>query len=65
MDREVVTELIQKEFNKKRLKQELDKILNSETRKKLFLDYYELEKVLGGKGASEKTASLIYESIKS
>ena len=65
MDREVVTELIQKEFNKKRLKQELDKILNSETRKKLFLDYYELEKVLGGKGASEKTARLIYESIKS
>jgi len=65
MDREVVTELIQNDFNKKRLKQELDKILNSETRKRLFLDYYELEKVLGGKGASEKTAQLIYESIKS
>ena len=65
MDREVVTELIQKDFNKKRLKHELDKILSSETRKKLFLDYYELEKVLGGKGASEKTANFIYESIKS
>lgn len=65
MDREVVTELIQNDFNKKRLKQELDKILNSETRKRLFLDYYELEKALGGKGASEKTAKLIYESIKS
>lgn len=63
MDREVVTELIQNDFNKKRLKQELDNILDSETRKQLFLDYYELEKALGGKGASEKTAKLIYESI--
>lgn len=65
MDREVVTELIQNEFNKKRLKQELDKILDTETRKTLFLDYYELEKELGGKGASEKTAKLIYKHIKS
>ncbi|MGB5420486.1 lipid-A-disaccharide synthase [Algibacter sp.] len=65
MDREVVTELIQNDFNKKRLKKELDKILDTETRKKLFLDYYELEKKLGGKGASKKTAKLIYDSIKS
>jgi lipid-A-disaccharide synthase len=63
MDKEVVTELIQNDFNKKRLKQELDNILNPETRKKIFVDYYELEKALGGKGASEKTASLIYKSI--
>ena len=65
MDKEVVTELIQNNFNKKRLKNELDGILNPETRKKLFLNYYELEKKLGGKGASEKTANLIYDSIKS
>jgi len=65
MDKEVVVELIQNDFNKKRLKKELETILNSETRKKLFLDYYELEKKLGGKGASAKTAKLIYESIKS
>ena len=65
MDRKVVTELIQNDFNKKRLKLELDNILNPETRKTLFLDYYELEQVLGGKGASEKTAKMIYESIKS
>ncbi|GAA4815200.1 lipid-A-disaccharide synthase [Litoribaculum gwangyangense] len=64
MDREVVTELIQNDFNKKRLKKELDNILNPEKRKKIFLDYYELEKTLGGKGASEKTAHLIYKSIK-
>ncbi|WP_370477034.1 lipid-A-disaccharide synthase [Tamlana flava] len=65
MDREVVTELIQDDFNKKRLQTELDNILNSEKRKKMFLDYYELEKALGGRGASEKTAKLIYESINS
>jgi lipid-A-disaccharide synthase len=63
MDREVVTVLIQIYFNKKRLKKELDNILNPEKRKKIFLDYYELEKTLGGKGASEKTAHLIYKSI--
>lgn len=64
MDREVVTELIQNDFNEKRLKTELDKILDTENRKKIFLDYYELEKKLGGRGASEKTAKLIYESLK-
>lgn len=64
MDREVVTELIQGDFNKKRLKKELERILDKESRKKLFLDYYELEKALGGKGASEKTAQLIYNAIK-
>lgn len=65
MDREVVTELIQNDFNKKRLKEELDNILDPENRKKIFIDYYELEQALGGKGASEKTAQLIYKSLKS
>ena len=64
MDKEVVTELIQHDFNKKRLKKELTNILNTENRKRIFEDYYELEKALGGKGASEKTAKLIYEYIK-
>ena len=64
MDREVVTELIQNDFNKKRLKTELEHILNADTRKKLFLDYYELEQTLGGIGASKKTAQLIYKAIK-
>ena len=64
MDKEVVTELIQNDFNKKRLKKELEHILNPETRKKIFIEYYELEKALGGKGASQKTAHLIYNAIK-
>ena len=64
MDKEVVTELIQNEFNKKRLKKELEIILDETNRSKMFLNYYELEKILGGKGASEKTAACIYKSIK-
>ncbi|WP_303317011.1 lipid-A-disaccharide synthase [Flavivirga abyssicola] len=64
MDKEVVTELIQNNFNKKRLKLELDKILNPDVRHTIFLEYYELEKALGGKGASEKTAQLIYDALR-
>ena len=64
MDKEVVTELIQSDFNKKRLQQELDKILNADVRHKLFLEYYELEQTLGGHGASKKTARLIYNNTK-
>ena len=64
MDKEIVTELIQNNFTKKRLKKELDAILNPETRKKMLFEYSELEKALGGKGASKKTANLIYKSIK-
>ncbi|WP_439152602.1 lipid-A-disaccharide synthase [Winogradskyella sp.] len=63
MDREVVTELIQGDLNKKRLKDELTSILDTQKREQLFLDYYELEQKLGGKGASENTSKLIYEAI--
>ena len=63
MDREVVTELIQGDLNKKRLKQELEAILSNNKREELFLDYYELEQKLGGKGASENAARLIYKAI--
>ncbi|GGI56692.1 lipid-A-disaccharide synthase [Winogradskyella haliclonae] len=64
MDREVVTELIQADLNTKHLKKELETILNPEKRNQLFLDYYELEQKLGGKGASKKTAKLIFEATK-
>jgi lipid-A-disaccharide synthase len=63
MGREVVKELIQSDFNRQNLKKELSKILDEENRKKIFSDYYELEQKLGGKGASEKTAQLIYKKI--
>ena len=64
MDKEVVTELIQSDFNTKTLRKELTKILDETHREKLFLAYYELEKILGGKGASEESARLIIEGIK-
>lgn len=63
MNREVVKELIQNDFNAKNLRAELNKILSEGVRKRMFSDYYELEKKLGGMGASEKTAKLIYEKI--
>lgn len=63
MDKEVVTELIQKDFNSKRLKEELNKILKSDHRQTIFESYFELERKLGGAGASQKTARLIYKSI--
>ncbi|RPD96583.1 lipid-A-disaccharide synthase [Aureibaculum marinum] len=62
MDREVVTELIQHDFNTKNLEKELNKILDPKHREQLFLDYNELEKLLGGKGANEKAAELIYNN---
>jgi lipid-A-disaccharide synthase len=64
MDKEVVTELIQNNFTKDKLNKELSKILEDNQRKKLFLDYYELEMKLGGKGASKKTAMMIVNSLK-
>jgi len=59
MDKEVVTELIQDDFNEKRLEKELKLLLDDYRRAVLFLDYYDLEQKLGGKGASEKVASYI------
>ncbi len=63
MDKEVVTELIQNDFNQKNLKEELDKVLTYENRQQMFEEYYELEKALGGKGASENTAKLIHQGL--
>ncbi|KAA1247413.1 lipid-A-disaccharide synthase [Aquimarina sp. RZ0] len=64
MDKPVVTELIQGALTTKRLKEELSTIIDDYKRAVMFLDYYDLEKKLGGKGASDKTANLIVESIK-
>ncbi|WP_283642512.1 lipid-A-disaccharide synthase [Croceibacter atlanticus] len=63
MDKPVVKELIQGDFNTKTLKKELSLILEETNRQNLFLDYYDLEKKLGGAGASDKTAQLIVDVI--
>ncbi|NJB71891.1 lipid-A-disaccharide synthase [Saonia flava] len=62
MKKEVVKELIQNDLNTKNLTSELTKIIDGPRRKNVFEDYYELEKRLGGTGASEKAASLIVEN---
>ncbi len=59
MDKQVVKELIQNDFNEINLEAELHKILDDYHRAVMFLDYYDLEQKLGGKGASNKVAELI------
>ena len=59
MDREVVTELIQEDCNSKRIKAELQKLLDPINRNQVLAQYDLLEDKLGGSGASEKTAALI------
>ena len=64
MDEEVVTELIQEDCNKKRIREELKKLLDTNYRQALLQKYDTLEQKLGGIGASEKTAQLIVEDLK-
>ena len=59
MDEEVVTELIQEDFNTKNIKIELQRILAPNHRTQLLQKYEVLEKKLGGTGASKQTAKLI------
>ena len=62
LDKEVVTELIQDEFNETNLENELFKILDHKEREIMFDHYYQLEQILGGKGASDNTAKLIIKN---
>ena len=64
MDKEIVTELIQENCNKKNLERELNKILDTSNRQYLMQQYDVLEQKLGGVGASAKTAKLIIEDLK-
>jgi lipid-A-disaccharide synthase len=64
LDKEVVTELIQNDFNKKKLKSELHKVLEGDSRKEILKSYNALEQKLGGAGASEKVASLLFNANK-
>ena len=65
MGKEVVKELIQNDLNTKNLKFELTKITKGPDRQQQLDAYIALEKKLGGKGASEKTARLIIENSSS
>ena len=63
LDKEVVTELIQGDFNTQSLTKELTGLLDEDNRVKLFLSYHDLEQKLGGEGASDKTAQLIVDAL--
>jgi lipid-A-disaccharide synthase len=64
LDQKVVAELIQGKCNPRRIRRELSKVFEPTYRQVMLQKYDELEKKLGGKGASEKTARLIVASIK-
>ncbi len=59
MDREVVKELIQDEFNEQNLKTELDKVLTGPTAERLKTEYELLREKLGGPGASARAAAIV------
>jgi lipid-A-disaccharide synthase len=59
MDRKVVTELIQDDFNLKNIEIELKKILANATRDEIRSAYKELREKLGGEGASARAATEI------
>lgn len=64
MDREIVTELIQTDFNKRRIKQELDKIIfDKENRKAMLKNFDLLRQKLGSSGASDRAADIIISMI--
>ncbi len=64
MNRLVVKELIQNELNRQTLRGELNNMLNNNKYRDDMIDgYKELRKVLGGKGASDRAASSIFEFL--
>lgn len=65
MKKEVVKELIQGDLTTKNLKSELNKIVVGPQRETQLTAYQELQKKLGGIGASEKTAQLILQNLNS
>lgn len=63
MDKPVVKELIQDNCNPLEIHSELSKVLfNKDTISELKLDMFKLKEILGGSGASEKAAKLIYNN---
>jgi lipid-A-disaccharide synthase len=61
VNREMVKELIQGDLTSESLQQNLRSLLDPENRKRFAKDYDELEKQLGGSGASARAAQLVYD----
>ncbi len=62
LNKEAVAELIQDDLNTKRIVDELHKILGPNKKQQLN-DYEKLRELLGGQGASAKTASLMLKTL--
>ncbi len=65
MGKEVVKELIQTDLTSQNLRSELKQILKGPKRDSQLKTYNELEKKLGGRGASDKVAHLIIQNLNS
>lgn len=63
MDQEIVTELIQKDFNPERLEVELRQLLDDNIATKMKAHYSILREKLGNAGASERAARVITSSL--
>lgn len=63
MDEQVVKELIQNECNAENIKSELQKILNAENQITIKTKYQQLREKLGDVGASQRCATIIFESL--
>ena len=61
LNKQVVTELVQADFNKQRLIQEIDKLLNKKHRIVLLQEYLNLIEELGEKGASQRAAQAVFK----
>jgi len=65
MNAEIVKELIQNEMTDAAISGELKKITNDDdSRKKMLAAYDEMRTMLGGPGASERLAKLIYQNLR-
>lgn len=65
LDKEVVVELIQDDLNADRIRNELQAILKGGSkRESIVRDYAELQKRIGGPGASERAAKLMLKYLK-
>lgn len=65
MDKEIVRELIQADFNEELLRMELGKLLkDDQSREEMIASFDLLIKKLGGGGASEKAAEIILSELK-
>lgn len=63
MDEQVVKELIQNECNTENIKLELEKILNADNQSIMKAKYQQLREKLGDVGASQRCATIIFESL--